>query len=88
MPRISYHLLFLSAIRAGRDADGCNIFVGRAFHEQDLLPAKVIPDKHLAFVSFNGEEFEKSEYEVLRFGDFVWEFAQNGKIANVIDAII
>lgn len=67
------------AIRAGRDADGSNIFVGRAFHEQDLLPAKVIPDKHLAFVSFNGEEFEKNEYEVLRSGDFVWEFAQNGK---------
>lgn len=44
-----------------------------------MLPAKVIPDKQLAFVSFNGEEIEKSEFEVLRSGEFVWEFAQNGK---------
>lgn len=44
-----------------------------------MLPAKVIPDKQLAFVSFGGEEIEKSEFEVLRSGDFVWEFAQNGK---------
>lgn len=70
----------LQAIRAGRDADGCNIYVGRAFHENDLLPAKVIPDKQLAFVSFDGCEFPKTEFEVLRSGDFVWEFAANGDI--------
>lgn len=70
----------LQAIRAGRDADGCNIYVGRAFHENDLLPAKVIPDKQLAFVSFDGCEFPKTEFEVLRSGDFVWEFATNGEI--------
>lgn len=27
-----------AAIRAGRDSDGCTIYVGRAFHENDLLP--------------------------------------------------
>lgn len=37
------------AIRAGRDSDGHIIYVGRAFHENDLLPAKVIPDKQMAF---------------------------------------
>lgn len=68
------------AIRAGRDADGCTIYVGRAFHENDLLPAKVIPDKEMAFVSFDGEEIPKTEFEVLRSGDFVWEFASNGEI--------
>lgn len=68
------------AIRAGRDSDGCNIYVGRAFHENDLLPAKVIPDKQLAFVSFDGCEIPKTEFEVLRSGDFVWEFATNGDI--------
>lgn len=72
----------LQAIRAGRDADGCNIYVGRAFHENDLLPAKVIPDKQLAFVSFDGCEFPKTEFEVLRSGDFVWEFATNGTIPS------
>lgn len=69
-----------AAIRAGRDADGCTIYVGRAFHEGDLLPAKVIPDKQLAYVCWGGEEHPKTEFEVLRSGDFVWEFAAGGEI--------
>lgn len=68
------------AIRAGRDIDGCTIYVGRAFHENDLLPAKIIPDKQMACVSFDGEEIVKTEFEVLRSGEFVWEFATNGEI--------
>lgn len=71
---------YAAAIRAGRDADGCTIYAGRAFHEMDLLPAKVIPDKHLAYVSYEGVEIPKEEYEILRSGDFVWEFATNGEI--------
>lgn len=75
---VSSVIVKFPAIRAGRDADGCNIFVGRAYHENDLLPAKVIPDKQMAFVSFDGAEIPKTEFEVLRSGDFVWEFAVNG----------
>lgn len=68
------------AIRAGQNIDGHTIYVGRAFHENDLLPAKVIPDLGLAYVSYGGEEFQKTEYEILRTGDFVWEFSKNGEI--------
>lgn len=32
----------------------------------------------MAFVSFDGAEIPKTEFEVLRSGDFVWEFAVNG----------
>lgn len=73
---------YKTAVRAGRDADGCAIYAGRAFHESDLLPAKVIPDKESAFVSYAGEEIPKEEYEVLRSGDFVWEFATNGHVPS------
>lgn len=66
------------AVRAGTDADGSPIFCGRAFHEGDLVPAKVIPDKNIAYVSYGGEEVAKECYEVLRNGAFVWEFATNG----------
>ncbi|XP_059610669.1 natterin-3 isoform X2 [Phlebotomus argentipes] len=69
-----------TAVRAGRDADGSPIFVGRAFHEGDMIPAKVIPDKSIAYVAYGGEEHPKEEYEVLRTGDFVWEFAMNGEV--------
>lgn len=68
------------AVRAGRDADGTNIYVGRAFHEGDLLPAKVIPDKAIAYVSYGGQEHPKSEFELLRFGNFVWEFTSHGAV--------
>lgn len=75
------------AIRAGRDSDGCTIYVGRAFHGNDLLPAKLIPDKQSAFVSFDGEEHPKTEFEVLRSGEFVWEFAKDGDVPRNAIAI-
>lgn len=57
-----------------------NIYVGRAFHDGDLLPAKVIPDKGIAYVSYGGAEHAVSDFELLRFGNFVWEFASHGSI--------
>lgn len=42
----------------------------------------MIPDKQLAYVSYGGEEHPKSEFEVLRSGDFVWEFAAAGEIPD------
>lgn len=46
-----------------------------------MVPAKVIPDKNIAYVCYGGEEVPKEEYEVLRngTGTFVWEFATSGK---------
>lgn len=37
------------AIYAGNDCDGSAIYVGRAHHEGELLPAKVIPSKNVAY---------------------------------------
>lgn len=36
-----------NAVIAGHDIDGVAIYVGRAYHEGDLIPAKVIPSKHV-----------------------------------------
>lgn len=44
-----------------------------------MVPAKVIPDKNIAYVCYGGEEVPKETYEVLRNGTFVWEFATNGE---------
>ncbi|CAG9135334.1 unnamed protein product [Plutella xylostella] len=51
------------AVSAGVDADGSEIYVGRAQHEGDLLTAKVIPAKSAAYVSFNGAEVFKDDVE-------------------------
>uniref|UniRef100_A0A8D7ZXG2 (northern house mosquito) hypothetical protein n=2 Tax=Culex pipiens TaxID=7175 RepID=A0A8D7ZXG2_CULPI len=67
-------------VRAGVDADGSVIYAGRAFHEGEMIPAKVIPSKNEAYICFGGEEILKEDFEVLRAGDFVWEFAANGVV--------
>lgn len=46
------------------DIDGERIYVGRAFHEGDWLPAKVIPGKNAAYISYNGEEVFVDRFEV------------------------
>lgn len=67
-------------VRAGIDADGAVIYAGRAFHEGEMVPAKVIPSKNAAYICYGGEEILKEDFEVLRSGDFVWEFASNGVV--------
>ncbi|XP_055918204.1 uncharacterized protein LOC129950333 [Eupeodes corollae] len=53
------------AVLGGQDSDGAPIYVGRSYHEGDTLPAKVVPNKHCAYVSWGGREIVKSEFEVL-----------------------
>lgn len=45
-----------------------------------MLPAKALPDKQAAYISHNGLEIPKYEFEVLCSGTFVWEFATNGSV--------
>ena len=48
----------------GKDKDGSDMYVGRAFHEGDMLPAKIVPKKGGAYVSYGGREHSLAEYEV------------------------
>lgn len=66
-------------VRGGVDADGTVIYIGRAFHEGDMVPAKVLADKNECYICYGGEEHAKEDFEVLRSGEFVWEFAASGK---------
>lgn len=54
----------MNAVVAGNDVDGSTIYVGRAYHEGDLVPAKVIPSKQVAYIPFNGQEIPKYDYHV------------------------
>jgi hypothetical protein len=69
-----------NAIVGGRDTDGAQIFVGRAAHEGDLIPCKVIPSKQVAYVSYNGSEISKHNFEILIGSDVKWKKEKNGKI--------
>jgi len=67
-------------IFAGRDADGDDIYVGRAYHEGDLLPAKVIPNKSCAYVPFGGQEHVKYDFELLAGYGYGWVPDSNGGV--------
>ncbi|KAJ1520788.1 hypothetical protein ONE63_003882 [Megalurothrips usitatus] len=54
------------AVRAGVDKSGEPLFVGRAFHEGDVVPAKVVPSHGGAYVPWGGKEHKKDYYEVRR----------------------
>lgn len=45
-----------------------------------MLPANANPDKQAAFISHNGLEIPKYEFEVLCSGTFVWEPSANGML--------
>lgn len=56
MPKGAFHV--------GTDRDGADIYAGRAQHEGDLLPAKIIPSKDVCYVSRAGKEVVKDQFEV------------------------
>lgn len=69
-----------AGVYAGNDQDGSPIYVGRAYHEGDQLPAKVIPSKQAAYVSHNGMEIFKTHFEVLTGSGFTWVGSGNGHV--------
>lgn len=52
------------AILGGHDKDGGSLYIGRAFYESDILPAKIAPSHGGAFVAHGGQEHPVSHYEV------------------------
>jgi len=68
------------AVLGGRDTDGSLIYVGRASHEGEMIPAKVLPQKQAAYVCHNGLEISKQSFEVLVGDGVQWKKERDGKI--------
>ncbi|VEN44524.1 unnamed protein product [Callosobruchus maculatus] len=69
-----------TALQGGVDIDGHTIYVGRAFHAGDWMPAKVIPGKNVAYVAYNGEEIAVDRFQVLCEQQFDWVPCSGGNI--------
>ena len=52
------------AILAGHDKNGGSLYIGRAYYESDILPAKIVPNHGAAYVAYGGQEHHVSHYEV------------------------
>lgn len=68
------------AVVGGHDQDGSTIYVGRSRHEGDLLPAKAIPGKNVAYVPYGGREHAKHQFDVLCYGNVSWIPSVGGSI--------
>lgn len=72
---------------AGEDADGSSIYVGRAHHDGDLIPAKVVPAHRKVYVPYGGSEHVKLDCEILCHGEVEWIHDSNGQVpANAVRA--
>lgn len=80
IPSSAYGGVPPNAVYAGNDADGSPIYVGRAFHDGDQLPAKVIPSKQVAYVSHAGQEIAKHQFDVLTGTGFTWVHSSSGHV--------
>lgn len=58
------------------------MFHSSAFHEGDQLPAKVIPSKQACYVSHNGLEIFKPNFELLQGSGFTWVGSSNGHVPD------
>jgi hypothetical protein len=76
----SYGSVPEGAILAGHDKDGGPLYIGRAFYESDILPAKIVPNQGAAYVAHGGQEHLVSHYEVLCYGIAMWQTASEGHV--------
>lgn len=56
--------------------------MGRAYHEGDLLPAKVIPSRNAAYVSHSGREISVHQFEILCGNGLTWVASSNGHVPD------
>lgn len=74
------HIIPEGAIMAGIDSDGTGIYIGKAFYQGDYLPAKVIPQKQVAYVCYDEEEIAMHEFDVLCGGETKWVSCSGGEV--------
>lgn len=67
-------------MQVGVDQDGTGIYLGRAYHQGDSIPAKIIPEKNVAYIAWGGEEIIVDNVEVLRRVEYSWKFGSHGSI--------
>lgn len=52
------------AIQCGIHKDNTPIYIGRAYLNGDIIPAKIVPSEEVAYVSWGGFECPRHDFEV------------------------
>lgn len=59
------------AVVGGSDLD-CDLYIARANHEGELLPGKYVPSHGVCYISWDGAEHAKDEFEILCGCKAIW----------------
>ncbi|XP_075534725.1 uncharacterized protein LOC142569399 [Dermacentor variabilis] len=72
-----------NAVPGGEDG-GETAFIGRAVHDDDVIPGKVLPSHSCCYVSYAGVEHSHREYQVLVSdgAPMAWVPASHGSVPN------
>lgn len=72
-----------NAVPGGEDG-GETVFVGRAVHDDDVIPGKVLPSHSCCYVSYAGAEHTHREYQVLITdgAPMAWVPASHGSVPS------
>jgi Protein of unknown function (DUF3421) len=65
------------AVVGGSDVD-CDLYIARAKHEGELLPGKYVPSHGVAYISWDGAEHAKDEFEILCGCKAIWHQINEG----------
>lgn len=65
---------------AGHDVNGIPLYIGRACHDNDLIPCQVMQD--LAYVPYAGRIFVKSNFDWLCNGKITWQPSNSGRVPS------
>ncbi|XP_046409155.1 uncharacterized protein LOC124174061 [Ischnura elegans] len=69
--KVSGGVLPHDAVQGG-DNPNRTLYVGRAYHEGELLPGKICREDEVCYVPLAGEEHAKTDYEVLTGNIYEW----------------
>uniref|UniRef100_T1PIQ3 Uncharacterized protein n=1 Tax=Musca domestica TaxID=7370 RepID=T1PIQ3_MUSDO len=73
------------AVHAGQDSDMSTIYVCRAFHNGDFIPGKAIPGRSSAYISYQGQEIHKTNFEILVGQHYIWVPAIDGYAPGAVE---
>jgi len=71
------------AVHGGQDSSGETLYIGRARHDDDIVPGKVVASHSCCYVPWGGEENSHRDYEILvaqSESEFAWEQAAEGRL--------
>lgn len=72
-----------NAVHGGSDSSGETLYIGRARHDNDIVPGKVVPSHECCYVPYGGDENRHAQYEILvaqSESEFAWENASSGRL--------